>query len=174
MNDISQSDSRLHRRSKGGCRWEGVDCLPYKEDEQTRFKAISRQVLFSDPALAAELRFFEVAPGGFSSLERHQHAHAVLVLRGRGHCLIGREVRRLEAYDLVTVPPWTWHQFRATTDEPLGFLCMVNVDRDRPQLASDEDLANLQADPSVAAFFASVPRNGMDRLDESEAKGERR
>ncbi len=27
-----------------------------------------------------------------------------------------------EALDLVTVPPWTWHQFRATADEPLGFL----------------------------------------------------
>jgi len=27
-----------------------------------------------------------------------------------------------------------WHQFRAATDEPLGFLCMVTAERDRPQL----------------------------------------
>jgi quercetin dioxygenase-like cupin family protein len=157
MSDTLQRPSPAHRRSKGGYRWEGVDSLPYREDEQTRFRAISRQVLFSDPALAAELRYFEVAPGGFSSLERHQHAHAVLVLRGRGQCLIGREVRHLEPHDLVTVPPWTWHQFRATTEEPLGFLCMVNVDRDRPQLPSDEDLANLQRDPSIAAFLRDPP-----------------
>jgi quercetin dioxygenase-like cupin family protein len=156
MNDIAQRQSPLHRRSKGGYRWEGVDCLPYKEDEQARFKAISRQVLFSDPALAAELRFFEVAPGGFSSLERHQHAHAVFILRGRGQCLIGREVRRLEPHDLVTVPPGTWHQFRAASDEPLGFLCMVNVDRDRPQLPCDDDLSNLQADPRIAAFLGNA------------------
>ena len=64
-------------------------CLPYKEDERALFKAITRQVLFSDPELAGELRYFEVAPGGFSTLERHEHMHAVLILRGRGHCLVG-------------------------------------------------------------------------------------
>jgi len=170
MDDMSQRRSPVHRRSKGSGRWEGVDCLPYKEDEKARFKAISRQVLFSDPALAAELRFFEVAPGGFSSLERHQHAHAVLVLHGRGQCLIGREVRHLEPHDLVRVPPWTWHQFRAATDERLGFLCMVNVDRDRPQLPSDEDLANLQADPSIAAFLRDLAHDAVDCVEETKAK----
>ena len=74
-----------------------------------------------------ELRYFEVAPGGFSTLERHEHMHAVLILRGRGHCLVGGEVRPIETRDLVTVPPMTWHQFRATKGEPLGFLCMVNA-----------------------------------------------
>jgi mannose-6-phosphate isomerase-like protein (cupin superfamily) len=161
MDNIMQTGcAPVHRRSQGGSRWEGVDCLPYKEDERARFKAISRQVLFADPALAAELRFFEVAPGGFSSLERHEHAHAVFVLRGRGQCLIGREVRHLEPHDLVTVPPWTWHQFRATADEPLGFLCMVNADRDRPQLPSDEDLAGLRADPAIATFLEGRPEAG--------------
>ncbi len=36
--------------------------------------------------------------------------------------------------DLVTIPAWTWHQFRATAGEPCGFLCMVNRERDRPQV----------------------------------------
>ena len=40
--------------------------------------------------------------------------HAVLILRGRGHCLVGGEVKPIETRDLVTVPPMTWHQFRAT------------------------------------------------------------
>jgi quercetin dioxygenase-like cupin family protein len=152
--DIDQTvRGPIHRRSQGDYRWEGVASLPYKEDDRGWFKAISRQVLFSDPAFASELRFFEVAPGGYSSLERHQHAHAVLILHGRGDCLVGRELRPLEPLDLVTVPPWTWHQFRAMADEPLGFLCMVNAARDRPQLPSEEDLANLQADPAIAAFL---------------------
>ena len=77
-----------------------------------------------------------MAPGGFSTLERHEHMHAVLILRGRGHCLVGGEVRPLETRDLVTVPAMTWHQFRATKGEPLGFLCMVNATRDKPQLPS--------------------------------------
>jgi S-methyl-1-thioxylulose 5-phosphate methylthiotransferase len=142
----------MHRKAKG-YRWEGVDELPYKEDGRALFKSITRQVLFSDPQLAGELRYFEMAAGGFSTLERHEHMHAVLILRGRGHCLVGEEVRALETHDLVTVPAMTWHQFRATRGEPLGFLCMVNAARDKPQLPSPEDLAKLQRNAKIAAFL---------------------
>ena len=58
------------------------------------FRAISRQVLFEDPALECELRYFEMAPGGYSTLERHQHMHAVMIFRGHGHCLLGSAVWR--------------------------------------------------------------------------------
>jgi mannose-6-phosphate isomerase-like protein (cupin superfamily) len=151
-------DSATHRKARDDFRWEGVEQLPYKEDDRALFKAITRQVLFSDPQLQGELRYFEVAPGGFSTLERHEHMHGVLILRGRGHCLVGREVRPIETRDLVTVPAMTWHQFRATADEPLGFLCMVNATRDKPQLPSHEDVAALHADPAIAAFLGNRPR----------------
>src|ERR1700732_2585138 len=85
----------LHRRAHDSYRWGGVDELPYKKDERALFKSITRQVLFSDPELHGELRYFEVAAGGFSTLERHQHMHAVLIPRGRGHCLIGGGGRAL-------------------------------------------------------------------------------
>jgi mannose-6-phosphate isomerase-like protein (cupin superfamily) len=104
-----------------------------------------------------ELRYFEVAAGGFSTLERHEHMHAVMILRGRGHCLVGTEVRPIETHDLVTVPPMTWHQFRATRGEPLGFLCMVNATRDKPQLPTADDLARLQTNRAVAAFLRDEP-----------------
>jgi mannose-6-phosphate isomerase-like protein (cupin superfamily) len=81
-----------------------------------------------------------------------------MIFRGRGHCLVGREVRPVEVGDLVTVPPWTWHQFRATRGEPLGFLCMVNANRDKPQLPSEDDLAQLRADPGIAAFLRGHPK----------------
>jgi mannose-6-phosphate isomerase-like protein (cupin superfamily) len=147
----------IHRKAKG-FHWEGVAELPYKEDDRALFKSVTRQVLFSDPEMHGELRYFEVAPGGFSTLERHQHIHAVLILRGRGHCLVGEEVRPVETRDLVTVPPLTWHQFRATAGEPLGFLCMVNATRDKPQLPTAEDLAKLAADAKVAAFLRNAPK----------------
>jgi len=146
-----------HRRTQGEGRWENVALLPYKEDASALFKAISRQVLFSDPELAGELRYFEVAPGGYSTLERHAHMHAVLVLRGNGHCLVGREVKRIAPYDLVTVPPWSWHQFRATAEEPLGFLCLVNAERDKPVVPSEQDVADLRADARIAAFLDHAP-----------------
>jgi hypothetical protein len=52
----------------------------------------------------------------------------------------------------------TWHQFRATRGEPLGFLCMVNAARDKPQLPSPEDLAKLERNAAVAAFLRDEPQ----------------
>ncbi len=141
------------RKGDGAFRWDGVEHRPYKEADSAPFKAISRQTLFSDPRLLGELRYFEIEPGGFSTLERHEHMHAVMVLRGEGRCLVGAEVHALRLHDLVTIAPWTWHQFRADERAPLGFLCLVNAARDRPQLPSASDLAALRAGPEVAAFL---------------------
>ena len=146
-----------HRGATADFGWDGVELRPYKEDERALYKAITRQILFSDPDMAGELRYFEVAPGGFSTLERHEHMHGVLILRGRGQCLVGDEVKALETRDLVTVPPMTWHQFRATTGEPLGFLCMVDAQRDKPQLPTPEDVARLRRNPAIVAFFDDRP-----------------
>ena len=134
-------------------RWEGVAHLPYKEDGAVPFKSVTRQVLFHEPDMGCELRYFEVAPAGYSTLERHEHAHAVLILRGSGHAMVGNEVRAIATNDLVSIPPWAWHQFRATNGEPLGFLCMVNALRDRPQLPTEEERAAMRANPDVAAFL---------------------
>jgi len=134
-------------------RWEDTDLLAYKEEGSAPFKAITRQTLFRDPALKCELRYFDVSPGGYSTLERHEHMHAVLILRGKGEVLIGEEVRKIESNDLVSVEPWTWHQFRAGPDSPLGFLCMVNAERDKPSLPSEEERKALAANPKVAAFL---------------------
>jgi mannose-6-phosphate isomerase-like protein (cupin superfamily) len=155
--DETTKTKPLHRKARSGFRWDGVEHRPYKEDERALFKTVTRQVLFSDPRMRSELRYFEVAPGGFSTLEKHQHVHAVLILRGGGHCLIGDRVERVGQNDLVSVPPWTWHQFRATDDEPLGFLCMVDAERDKPQLPTDSDLAELKKNPQIAAFLADAP-----------------
>ena len=157
MDDTATVNRTARRKAKADFRWEGVEMRPYKEDERALYKTITRQVLFSDPNMAGELRYFEVAPGGFSTLERHQHMHAVLILRGRGHCLVGDEVKQLETRDLVTVPPMTWHQFRATTEEPLGFLCMVNAERDKPQLPTPQDVECLRQTPTIAAFLDGKP-----------------
>ncbi|MEI7791395.1 MAG: cupin domain-containing protein [Alphaproteobacteria bacterium] len=145
----------LFRAFSENYRWENVPFLPYKEEGTAPFKAISRQVLFQNPELRCELRYFEVAPGGYSTLERHQHTHGVMILRGAADVLLGNQVRPVKTHDLVNIPPMTWHQFRTKGNEPMGFLCMVNVDRDRPQLPTEEDLLLLRSsDPAVAAFLS--------------------
>jgi len=140
-------------RASHDFRWDQVDLRPYKEDDAAPFKAIARQELFAHPSLGCELRYFEMAAGGYSTLERHEHVHAVMILRGHGRCLLGSEVRDVKPFDLLTIPSWTWHQFRATRGEPLGFLCMVNAERDRPQLPTEAERAALAASPAVAAFL---------------------
>jgi len=128
---------------RGDFAWESVDRLRYKEEGSAPFRDITRQVLFAQPDHACELRYFEVAPGGYSTLERHEHTHAVLILRGRGSVRIGPDEHALQERDLVTVDPLTWHQFHAAPDSALGFLCLVARERDRPQLPTSDDLAKL-------------------------------
>ena len=141
------------RKAEGGFHWEGVEPLSYKEEGSAPFKAITRQVLFDRPELGCELRYFEMQPGGHSTLERHEHVHAVMIFRGGGTCLVGAEVRGVAAPDLVFIPPLTWHQFRASADEPFGFLCMVNTERDKPQLPGEDELRRLRQAPAIAAFL---------------------
>jgi hypothetical protein len=47
----------------------------------------------------------------------------------------------------------TWHQFRATKGESLGFLCLVNTERDKPQRPDERDAAALRALPGVRDFI---------------------
>ena len=136
-------DQPLVRKHTGDFHWEGVDVLAYKQEGSAPFRDVTRQVLFDSSDPPAQLRYFEVAPGGHTTLERHEHVHSVMVIRGRGQCLVGERAYDLASNDLVNVPPMTWHQFRAAPDSPLGFLCLVPAQRDRPQLPSADELESL-------------------------------
>jgi quercetin dioxygenase-like cupin family protein len=120
--------------AQGDYRWSEVERLRYKDEGSAPFKDITRQVLFAQADQACELRYFEVAAGGYSTLERHEHTHAVMILRGRGTVRLGDKVLTIGEHDLVTVDPLTWHQFHAAPDSALGFLCLVSKERDKPQL----------------------------------------
>jgi quercetin dioxygenase-like cupin family protein len=141
------------RAAEQDFRWAEVALRQYKDEDAAPFKTVSRQVLFSDPKLAGELRYFEVAPDGFSTLERHDHMHAVMILRGAGKVLVGDKVHDVKTHDLITIPSWAWHQFRPAPGEKLGFLCLVNAERDRPQLPSAEELAALRKNRAIADFL---------------------
>jgi mannose-6-phosphate isomerase-like protein (cupin superfamily) len=142
-----------HLRQTEPFRWEGVAVRPYKS-EGSRFAGVTRQLLFAGgDGLGCELRYFEVAPGGWSSLERHRHAHAVMIVRGAARVLVGTRLIDAGDHDLVRVPPLTWHQFQPVGQEPLGFLCMVDCERDRPEVPDSDALAALRRNPAVAEFI---------------------
>ena len=140
---MSDHPKPLVRKHTGDFRWQDVDVLAYKQDGSAPFKDVTRQVLFESADLPAQLRYFEVAPGGWTTLERHNHVHAVMVIRGKGECLVGEKAFELATHDLVNVPPMTWHQFHAAADEPLGFLCLVASKRDRPQLPAESEVEEI-------------------------------
>jgi quercetin dioxygenase-like cupin family protein len=134
---------RFIHEPSGEFRWNDVERLRYKEEGSAPFRNVIRQVLFAQPDQDCELRYFEIAAGGYSTLERHQHTHAVLVLRGRGTVRLGDVEQPVAEHDLVTIDPMTWHQFRAGDESALGFLCLVAKSRDRPQLPTAEEAARV-------------------------------
>jgi quercetin dioxygenase-like cupin family protein len=116
-------------------RWEGVPVESYKPDP-TLFSGVTRQTVLGEgqgvDAASIVARYFEVQPGGFSTLEQHEHRHYVVVLRGQGTVTLGDHTTAIAPYDAVYVAPRTAHQFRATGSEPLGFICIVDRVRDKP------------------------------------------
>lgn len=141
------------RHSRNDFTWDGVEVMPYKEDGNI-FKSVTRQTLFhGGHDLTIELRYFEVGPGGHSTLERHEHSHLVVISRGSGKVFVGDTITEIGLNDVVQVPPMTWHQFQATNDEPLGFLCVVSSERDRPQRPDSDQVAELTASPEIAQFI---------------------
>lgn len=144
---------RVHIPRTDDFRWDGIPVSAYKPGG-THFAGITRQLLFEGgEGLGCQLRYFELTPGGYSSLERHRHAHAIMVIRGQGRALVGDRILELAAHDLVSVPPLTWHQFRTAGDSPFGFLCMVDCGRDTPERPDDRALAGLRKDTRIAEFI---------------------
>lgn len=140
-------------------RWDGIDIQEYKlhqgEHPGEGWREITRQVLagsYGEPC-SFRLRYFEVGPKGHSSLEKHEHVHVVVTLRGHGKAVVGDEVHDVAPFDIVYVPPWTPHQFVNDGEEPFGFLCIVDGDRDRPSPLSEEQVARLQGNPAAAAVI---------------------
>ncbi len=113
--------------------WPGIEETTYK-DEPGNWVSVTRRVLFDDTTTQFETRYFEVAPGGYTSFEKHKHEHMVVVLRGNGSVRLGDEWSPLNQSDAVRVLSEMPHQFKNEGDEPFGILCIVDKDRDRPIL----------------------------------------
>lgn len=106
------------------------------KDEGGNWTGVTRTSLIGGSdglAIPFHLRYFEVEAGGFSSLEKHEHQHVVVIVRGRGHVTLGDRQAAIGYGDVVYIAPWEVHQFgNPAGPEPLGFLCMVPAERDRP------------------------------------------
>lgn len=124
--------------------WQGVERKTYKTDT-TSFKDIHRYTLLGDDYsdLNVQTRYFEIQPGGYSSLEFHRHPHSVIIIRGRGEVILNNELKKIHPFDVVYISPETIHQFHAAEKEPLGFICVVDRYRDRPAIPDDSKITEV-------------------------------
>jgi len=130
---VTTSTQRLAFRADFS--WEGRPAVRYKVDEQLPFAGVARHELIgtNGEATAFDLRYFEIAPGGYSSLEKHEHTHTIIGVRGTGTLQCAGETLPIEPNDVAYVAPLSVHQLVNNGSEPFGFFCVVDHDRDRPQ-----------------------------------------
>ncbi|HEY89887.1 MAG TPA: cupin domain-containing protein [Thermoflexia bacterium] len=104
--------------------WEGV---PEKIVDAAGASGVTGKVLVGpkDDAPNFRIRYFRIAPGGHSTLERHPHEHGVCILHGKARIRLGTDVVEAGPLDVVYVPGNELHQFQALGEEPLGFLCVI-------------------------------------------------
>lgn len=139
--------------------WAGVEERAYKPPDPDvprgmDWHDVTRHRLGDAEELGAgfDLRYFELGPGGRSSLEKHDHVHLVVAVRGSGRALVGDRVVDLTPFDALYVPPLIPHRWVNEGDEPFGFLCTVDAYRDRPQPVDDAEWEALRADPITAPY----------------------
>ena len=118
--------------------WSGRASTAYKDArdlaKDLAFKGVRRVELVGKfgEGSRTDLRYFEIEPGGYSSLEKHLHPHIVIGARGHGVLVLGDRRETLAPMDVACVGPLEAHQFRNESSEPFGFFCIVEHDRDRP------------------------------------------
>ena len=153
----ADTDLRTFTPQEAPFRWTGIPELVYNQNADSPFRDVTRRILFdAEHELGVQVRYFEVAPGGWSTLEHHGHPHEVIPIRGNGRVLVQDRILHVRPHDLVYIPAWAWHQLRPEGDEPFGFLCIVTVERDRPVFPTPEEIEQIRAsDPEVAEFIRS-------------------
>lgn len=135
--------------------WDGVEATGYRPGDPptgvVRHTLVgSRKERASDAGPSSEVRYFDVAPGKCSRLEKHEHEHYVIVHKGRGYVVVDTTVHDVAPGDVIYVGPWDPHQFVARDNEAFGFFCIVDAHRDFVQELSEDDLARLDASPAGA------------------------
>ncbi len=125
-------------KHKGEMKWQGINEEPYKT-KGSEWSNIVRRVLIGAHGESAKfhVRYFEIASGGCSSLERHRHEHVVICVRGKGIVRTGKKKSEMKFMDTIYISPDTVHQLANPFDAPFGFLCIVNAKRDRPKIVRE-------------------------------------
>lgn len=137
--EVSPAGSHTDREHDGifrfeDFRWSDRTMEDYKAAGDGDFRGITRGELVGGfgESTAFDVRYFEIEPGGYSSLERHVHEHVIIGVRGSGILVKGEQRHEFGVNDIGYVKPSEPHQLRNEGTEPFGFYCIVDHRRDRP------------------------------------------
>jgi quercetin dioxygenase-like cupin family protein len=129
--------------------WEHVQRIAYKvgNGNSTFYRVDRQNIVDKRDDINFDVRYFECGPDGYTTLEKHQHTHVVIVLRGRGSVLVDRQWHEVQPFDCVVIPGFAVHQLKnRDAIEPFGFMCIVDQKRDSFQLLSRDELTDLLKD----------------------------
>lgn len=122
-------------KHRGDFKWRGIKDEPYKAVGPGWAKIVRRVLIGAhNESTKFHVRYFEIFPGGNSSLERHRHEHVVICVRGEGVVQTGRSKKKIGFMDTFYISPDTIHRLTNPFERPFGFLCIVNAKRDRPKV----------------------------------------
>ena len=121
----------IYKRNNAG--WDKTQVLTYKNEPGT-WMNVTRQLLMPHSTTGFEVRYFEIDSGGYTSHEKHDHEHCVIVLEGTGEVYVNGQWQIVNRGDAIHIPSQEPHQFRNLQVEKFGILCIVNRERDRPEL----------------------------------------
>ncbi len=145
--------------------WEGIAVEGYRPGAPA---GVERHTILgkrkSDPGESGprlEVRYFELAPGAATRLEKHEHEHFVIVKAGLGHAIVGESLAEISPNDVVYVGPFQPHQFLNRGDEPFGFFCIVDAARDVSAELSPREREVLEASPAGRVMRTDVPRPAL-------------
>jgi len=119
-------------RYRGQFDWEGVSPSRYPPGKEMQGVSVRWLIGPADGAANFAIRYFEIEPGGWTSLDQHAHDHGVFVLRGQGLVILDQTEYQVAEGDVVYIAPHKVHQLRNVTEEPFGFLCVISPKKNAP------------------------------------------
>ena len=106
--------------------------INYKSSEVKTYsghesKGITGRVVIgqADGAKNFTMRVFEVAPGGYTSLDSHPWEHEVFVYSGRGIVCDKEKSTSVSTGSVVFIPGGEQHQLKNIGNEPFVFVCLI-------------------------------------------------
>ena len=71
------------------------------------------------------MRHFEISPGGYTPLHKHEWEHEIFILSGTGKFVGDDDEKPFGPGNVIFVPGNELHQFKNSGDSPLALLCLV-------------------------------------------------